>query len=986
VDPILLAGALVGADGGRQGLNAEETFARVAQQMDAVRRANQYGDYLNARTPDQRASLQEAADVALNEPELRLLGLDKYFSTPGGTEYGADQADFKFKTDQDKEIESKARRRLENLAVDQRAEQEAREGIFAADYAVEERKEYNKPKRRKNPRFDSFVVKSEGRPVKFDYSVGEKLQAVLERNPALGRDPEGQFNINFDKVGADGVVKAVMAKRRGAGTQDVYIPSKGTWQKGRMNYGEHFYPSAQADEPKEVISVDAGRSNDQDILQRLDYRIENNLFEKPEDLALAQKIRGRIVERLNPQAGIKREKAEAAKLVAQEREGRTVSELKEKVDSVYRSMYANDSGVAAPHQGVIVNGAPEAVRSTLINSRAVQAAGKVGKTVGHQVVQPGVHSVHPGGIKQPPEAAIRAALMYRLAGPRFNKDVGLMNDIKGAAHHQVPGESDERFDKLDRIGEVVIAEGGYTPKGKKDYISEIPITSQLDVASFPDAYKYPGADVYVSGPGGEPLVTDEYRYLMKYGAAGRTANSPQLGETLNAPMNDSLQKLIEEQRYSARQSGTYPQVSIATELDTFAERLNKLKDLTPEGNLHVRSRDEAAGLLAQVAKAGKAKGTKFTKFGSKDIVKDPGAASIFAKMRYSGPEMQRLANALMQMEFARTSGINQSQKDAYAQGGSYMPQKGVGSALVDLRSGIPGATTPGSHAYYNMNSPENMSDYAITDRLAFANSRNAPQFRSLTGEGSYGYDASPAEKEIALADAQRAFIGEIDGKKVPIMGDRSLPNLRFNKLGMTDAKDISIALNAQAQRRADANGKPVDTQRVTSNVRNAIAVADRHNMEQVQPPTDALGKAHQQQVRAVHEHINRPKPDFQPDRKDVFEMNYERGRQWQDERNQEERMGMGRAGIAQPPKATESKPNYTVQSLGDVQPHQMPERKDRIASIKSSLGNAYSTASSDKYKVPRRVGYGAAGAVGLAGIAGLISGERDRRNQEEQVR
>jgi hypothetical protein len=558
-----------------------------------------------------------------------------------------------------------------------------------------------------------------------------------------------------------------------------------------------------------------------------------------------------------------------------------------------------------------------------------------------------------------------------------------MHDFMHQARKAAPDDVRARMSdvNLGRIGEVVIAESGFNGK-KKDFMREVPIEMQIDTSAFPTAFSDPNSGTYLDKPGGSPLFTDEYRYDVQFADQRSDSNIPNSGQTLNAPTPGSLQQLVEDQQFSTRTSGTYPQVSIGAELDTFAQRLGKLQGLTPEGNLNVRSLAEADALIQQVLAAGKRSGSKFTKFGSKQITSDPGAAEVFAKMRYSAPELSRLSNALLQLNFAGQNPVNADRKELYNERvGSYLPQGSNGQPVVNLDDrNVNGLIRPD----IRFNSPEMMDDYAITDNLAFANSRNAPQFRALTG--SAGLTGTAEEKDSTLADSRRAFIGQERGVSVPIEGKKGNPNYRFNKTGITDPSDIAIAIQAQAERRAAEKNGRVDQDRVDQNIVNNVAVTQRHLDAQAQPKfeTGPDGGAERARRIEVMKHIQR---DVGSPRK-PYKAADSQQRYYDKSRTTEDLMGVNALGIPnKAAPASEPKPNYSV--VDSPINIELPEgykpkseRENRIQNIKSSVGDAFNKyGRGDDFKVQRRVGYGAAATVGLAGLAGLLSNEKDRRQQ-----
>lgn len=115
-------------------------------------------------------------------------------------------------------------------------------------------------------------------------------------------------------------------------------------------------------------------------------------------------------------------------------------------------------------------------------------------------------------------------------------------------------------------------------------------------------------------------------------------------------------------------------------------------------------------------------------------------------------------------------------------------------------------------------------DYVVGDYLDTANQRVAPAFRKLTGENIEG---TPQERAETLADAQRPFIGQVQGDLVPIEGKRANPNYRFNATGETDPVKIESAVRDQARSRATKKN-PRSLTREEQNIYNAQIVNARH--------------------------------------------------------------------------------------------------------------------------------------------------------------
>ena len=83
---------------------------------------------------------------------------------------------------------------------------------------------------------------------------------------------------------------------------------------------------------------------------------------------------------------------------------------------------------------------------------------------------------------------------------QFNKDKYYMRQYFG-----------NQPNPINRLGQIVV---DVSDQEGQDYIKEIPRSGQLDPGTFPVAYKIPGDDVYVDGPGGASLATDDYNTLL----------------------------------------------------------------------------------------------------------------------------------------------------------------------------------------------------------------------------------------------------------------------------------------------------------------------------------------------------------------------------------------------------------------------------------------------------------------------------------------
>ena len=428
-----------------------------------------------------------------------------------------------------------------------------------------------------------------------------------------------------------------------------------------------------------------------------------------------------------------------------------------------------------------------------------------------------------------------------------------------------------------RIGEVIAAE---VPGGYKDFIREVPTVFSVenDPQNFPPAVAVEtqqGIQYYDSRPmlsrKGDVAVTLG-NPLGVQGVQMPASNSNAAGtaQNLNAPQGGtSLLDVMERNQYSARQSGTYPQVGISQELGLLTERLNRLGIDTSGG---IRNLNDAQRLFDEAISQGMEAGAKFNAPGSKTVVDNPGAEEVFAKMRYTEPEMRRAANALIQLELGNRQNVNLDLKGAFQTGNAVYP--------YELAQSTPNPATPLligpqqlSIAQRNaaiianpspvFGSSEAMGDFNAGVELESANARVKPKFAGLTGERIEG---TPQERQQALADAQRPYIGQVAGEEpVGIEGKRNNPNYRFNRTGETSESGIRTALTQQAMDRAKKSGKKVDLVAIERNARNASAVQRRSDeFEAAGPPkrSESPISSEIQKRRDVVAQVTRAKPAF----------------------------------------------------------------------------------------------------------------------------
>ena len=428
--------------------------------------------------------------------------------------------------------------------------------------------------------------------------------------------------------------------------------------------------------------------------------------------------------------------------------------------------------------------------------------------------------------------------------------------------------------EVDRIGEIVVAEN---PGGYKDYIREMPLIRKQD-----DPNNFGYADLEIS-PSRGTLYTDASGQPL--GIQGpqmpaSNANANGTSQALNAPQGGTtLLDVMERNQFTARESGTYPQVDISGEFKELETRLAAQGIAVPGG---IRTMEQAEAALGQVL----AGGGKFNAPGSRQIVDNPGAAEALEKMRYTQPEVARLSNALIQTELGNRQNVNLDRKAAYQAGLAAYPYEmaqktpdptgpliaGPQQLSIAQRNaeGVANGRSDGGIVRPAFGESEAMGDFNAGPELESANSRVKPRFAGLTGENMEG---TPEEKKAALADAQRPYTGMVKGEAVGIEGKRDNPNLRYNRTGKTNEGDIRTALTQQAMERAKKTDKKVDMVQVERNARNAVAVQRRADEYAARPATTNEKPVSEEIARRknIADHIGREKPVFKGRRDGVSE-------------------------------------------------------------------------------------------------------------------
>ncbi len=260
-------------------------------------------------------------------------------------------------------------------------------------------------------------------------------------------------------------------------------------------------------------------------------------------------------------------------------------------------------------------------------------------------------------------------------------------------------------------------------------------------------------------------------------------NQPGTAQMLNAPQVDNALDFIvgnQPSNHQGRVVGGTANVDITAATNLFAERLGKLGVNRP-GN--VRSMDELQRAVDEVIGKGGDFFVKDAETGSQMRI-DPGVDAVLGKMRYTGPEKQQLAAAMLQLELAKRSGINEGYKDVY------------------FSRGVP--RNPFSQ------------DVNFDARDVFYQGEEVARMgagRKIQGESGKSALAGLSDAEV---QAQRPFVGALADE-----GEARIKRQVFK--GRSPAEVESI-MRAQAKQ----NKKPVDIGKVRKNVRENVEARARN--------------------------------------------------------------------------------------------------------------------------------------------------------------
>ena len=570
------------------------------------------------------------------------------------------------------------------------------------------------------------------------------------------------------------------------------------------------------------------------------------------------------------------------------------------------------------------------------------------------------------------------------------------------------------------IGETVMSDEAWKSKSQKQ-IPNLPVQAAADAISEQQVYQ----------------MVNEAGDVVGYGNGARFIESPNKADSLqnlNVPTNKQnlVNFITENLQYDSKGALKDAVITTATRDFTDAARGLSTKrfgegvDRIPDG---IQSIAEAQQFVDRLIERAQKQGTGFSRYNEADPAnpikvpktETPTVSDLMSTMNVDKSSQGRLANALYQMALAEGSDVNLEGKQRYAtRQGSYQPvyiPEG-NSESVDLDAlsrGEVGKTIPGKQNI-TFDSPAGVF-YDGVDAAYIPNS----QRKKIDGEN---INIQAALRGLKDPDARAPFIGAV--AKEPI------PKEQFRK-GF--GKDISIEQGYRDLERSMAKGKRGFSQaRVDDNVARAKAVEARFNkgeedraVRRIMQSADAsladerlardnqvdLQRANRERDRSLDslaggaprntpstkQPIQQAKvsPSIAPDpwaetgpaRMEVAVQQPQAKpqaalppgrspRELTPELRAELFALPNRSGDAGRSRANETSTGYFVDPDG---PEKSPSFRRKRSAVGGDPIGRYMT--NPKYKTPRRVGYGAAGAAAIAGLAALIGGERDQREQEQ---
>jgi hypothetical protein len=480
-------------------------------------------------------------------------------------------------------------------------------------------------------------------------------------------------------------------------------------------------------------------------------------------------------------------------------------------------------------------------------------------------------------------------------------------------------------------------------------------------------------------------------------------NAPTTSQELNAPPQGPLPRgqrwMVDHLPDFGKAGGDFfadQQVGILEEGKLFADRLRGMGVNVPRAE--VRNIDELQQAADFVVRHAAAKGEKLGRFdreaGQMVFTDNPGIQEVLYKLHYSDPEIQRLANAMNQVEVQKIAGANPTRAEMFAErvpGGI-----GKGVQLIDdapkMRpdGGVPLALIK--------NEKIGKGDERIGVRAALAELGPEDVVRELDAAGRLYTQNAAGEKimlpeaanaiagaEAARNDAQMAIQGGIKGE-VPranfIKGDvrqmgRPERVRRFGKKNADAAGKVEANFLAgeEARRRRAAGQQIVEIRPKRRGGGTEFPEVSRtdagEGFRNVAVPSP---KQPIQPARVAPSMAPDPWAGTGPARMETAVQQPQKGPQ-----------------LALPPgRSARPITSEMKQLLNQLTPERVvnnppgneyrfsPDYQSPKNRINREIGKRI-----EKQNLRRRVGGGAAAAAGVAGLAALIGGERDQREQEQ---
>ena len=248
---------------------------------------------------------------------------------------------------------------------------------------------------------------------------------------------------------------------------------------------------------------------------------------------------------------------------------------------------------------------------------------------------------------------------------QFDPEVRAYNDFRAEAESQriardqftAGGMGSTADDAIGRIAEI-------RSLGKVGETAQVIRTGNNEILG--DAVRR-NDGIYIDPRSGLPIAVQEDALQP----ALQGGNSPSTANQLNAPQSGRqwVSETRPDYREGGRTFGDYPQVDTTLEATTFANRANDYL----KGELLVqppRTIAEFEGAVDQILATASERGETMYDFdpetGKNVATSTPGTGAALNKLRYNESGMERMANALFQLDAAQRSSVNQNQKATFA--------------------------------------------------------------------------------------------------------------------------------------------------------------------------------------------------------------------------------------------------------------------------------------------------------------------------------